>query len=275
MALIPGPIVAQPQSLGRRYGLLTAAIGPLDLPSPHGLGGGVRYEDETCGTAHPYPTNCDPEDNPAKPQDDGNAEVEARPFAVVAGMLCGALGFTEAEFRAKIERRLESGEQWAAEYALWHGETEAGLSLDIESIGTAADVDASQAYDPSHLASVVAALEGWAYGDQHYDGTAFIHAPVGVAAWGNAFGDLVIRDGNRYRTPMGSIWVFGGGYPSDEGLRITGQTTVWRSATSFTFPPDQTMDRTTNQRHLVAEREYAIGFDCFVGAAEFTPLEGS
>lgn len=274
MVMLPGTIVPQPQSLGRRYGLLTAAVGPMDMPA-HGAGGGVQYEDESCGLAHPYPLNCEPEDRPEKTFDDGNPQVEGRPFAVLASMLCGALGFTEEQFRNKIEARLENGEQRAAEYALWHGETEGspGVSLDIETIGDAPEV--GDPYDPTHLASVIAALEQFAYGDQGYSGTAFVHAPVGVAAWGNHFGELVIKDGPLYRTPMGSIWVFGGGYPAGDGLRITGQVNVWRSAASFTFPPDQTMDRTTNQRRLLSEREYAIAFDCLVGAADFNPLEVS
>jgi hypothetical protein len=57
-------------------------------------------------------------------------------------------------------------------------------------------------------------------------------------------------------------------------LHITGQVQVWRSSSEFVYPADQTMNRTTNQRLLIAEREYAIGFDCFNGRAEFDPLGG-
>jgi hypothetical protein len=271
--IVPPMRVETPQPLGRRPGLFTAAVGPLDLTSPHGQGGGVQFEETSCGTAYPYPINCDGE-HPAKPTDAGDGIGLFPSFNVIAGMVCGALGYTEAEFRAKILQRLENGEQHAAELALWTGETPDGTPLLIPNLSDAdvVDVSAEVAYDPEHLASVVSALEQWMYGEQGYNYTAFIHAPIGVAAWGNSFGELVIRDGNRFRTPAGSVWVFGGGYPADEGLRITGTTTVYRAAEPFVFPPDQTMDRVNNQRHLVAEREYAIAFECAAGSAEFNPL---
>ena len=97
---------------------------------------------------------------------------------------------------------------------------------------------------------------------------------------------LVIDDGPVKRTPYGSIWVFGGGYPGtgDGGaappvggawIFVTGQTTVWRSPDVFVYPTDQTMDRATNQRRLLAERSYAIGFECLLGRTVFDPLGSS
>lgn len=270
--ILPPMMVETPRPLGRRPGLFTAAVGPLDFTSPHGQGGGVQFEETSCGTAYPYPINCDG-DRPSKPSDGGDPTSEFPSFAVVAGMVCGALGYTEAQFRAKILQRLENGEQHAAEAALWTGEGLEGSALGIPNLtDDATDVGALVAYDPEHLVSVVSALEQWMYGENGYNYNAFIHAPIGVAAWGNAFGELVIRDGNLLRTPAGSVWVFGGGYPAGEGLRITGTTTVYRAAEPFVYPPDQTMDRLNNQRHLVAEREYAVAFECAVGSADFNPL---
>jgi len=51
---------------------------------------------------------------------------------------------------------------------------------------------------------------------------------------------------------------------------LTGQTTVWRS------PDVQVYDsfaNASNEVLLVAERAYAVSFDCFAGRAEFNPLE--
>lgn len=275
MALIPPVFVPTPTPLRRAGGLFTAAVGPLDLESPHGQGGGVQYEETSCGIAHPLPMDCPQPEDVEKPADAGDTTAEFPSFLVAAGMECGSLGYTEAQFRDKILRRLENGEQGAAEYALWTGETRTGVDLGIPNLSDDDVVDVPAGYDPSHLASVVSALETWMYHTQGYGHAAFIHAPVGVAAWANTFGELVIKDGNLLRTPAGSIWVFGGGYLPDDGLRITGTTTVYRAAEPFVFPPDQTMNRTTNQRHLLAEREYAITFDCAVGAAEFNPTEVS
>ena len=270
MAMIPAPLVQGPEPLRRRYGLLTAASGPLDLPR-NGGAGGVRYTSVNCGDAFAYPIMCADQavSTPAKTIGDGDPEIEALPFAVVATMQCGSLGYTEAEFEAKVQRRLANGEQGAAEYALWTGNAPNGTDLGITNLTDSAE-DVSVA-DDQDIVAVVSALEDYAYRDQAYGYTAYIHAPVAAAAFAAA-AFLVVDDGQLKRTPYGSIWVFGGGYPNDGGMHITGQVNVWRSAGVFTYPADQTMDRATNQRILIAEREYAIGYDCLNGRADFDPL---
>lgn len=289
MSIIPGQLIQGPEPLRRRYGLFTAASGPMDL-SPHGQGGGVRYVPVTCGEAHPYPIGCYDGlvEVPAegKPVDPDNTLVEAPPFMVVASIECGAAGYTGAEFEEKVRRRLTNGEQGAVELALWTGLDPAGNGLDIPNLAdTAETVPVLDGGDTSEIISeVVSALETYAYQTQAYGYVAYIHAPVGVAAYAAEAG-LVQRDGNLLVTPYGSVWVFGGGYPGtgDEGdpapiggayLHITGQVQVWRAPGEHVFPADQTMNRTTNQRLLIAEREYAVGFDCFNGRAEFDPLGG-
>jgi hypothetical protein len=290
VAITPGPLVAGPEPLRRRYGLLTAASGPIDLPE-HGRSGGVRYDPVTCGTAHPYGINCydgevvAPEDG--KPVDPNDATVEALPFAVIASIECGAIGYTEPEFEAKVRRRLENGEQGAVEEALWTGLGFDGEALDIDSLS--GDPVTVTPADTLEIVHVVAALEDYAYRDQGYGYVAYIHAPVAVAAHAADHG-LVVDEGNpfaggRMRTPYGSVWVFGGGYPGTgtagaappsggSYMHITGQVQVWRSADMHVYPANQTMNRITNQRLLVAEREYAVSFDCFNGRALFDPLGG-
>jgi hypothetical protein len=241
----------------------------------------------TCGAAHAYPIDCEdgsvvvPEGG--KPRDPENAEFEALPFMVLATLECGVGGYSGSELEAKVRRRLEAGEQGAAERALWTGEDFLGNPLGIVNLATGAD-DVS-VLDDDMITGVVAGLEDYAYRDQQYGYTAYIHAPVGVAAYAAEAG-LVIPDGNLKVTPYGSVWIFGGGYPGtgDGGdpppaggwnVHITGQVQVWRSSDVFTYPADQTLDRSNNQRLLVAEREYAIGFDCLNGVAEFNPLGSS
>lgn len=288
MSIIPGPLIPGPEPLRRRYGLFTAASGPVDLP-PHGRGGGVRYVPVTCGVAHPYPIECKPDGSGVQPPPEGkpvnsdNEEVPAGVFAVVASIECGSVGYTAAEFETKVRRRLANGEQGAAELALWTGLDPNGNVLGIPHLAeTATDVPQSS---DTFLDEVVGDLEDWAYRDQGYGNVAYIHAPVMVAAHA-ADHNLVVDDGPLKRTPFGSIWVFGGGYPRTGAggaappaggtfLHITGQVQVWRAPQEFVYPVDQTMDRTGNQRLLIAEREYAIGFDCMNGRALFDPLEGS
>ena len=286
MGIVPGQLTSAPEPLRRRYGLFTAASGPVDLPLPHGRGGGVRFIPVTCGVAHPYPVQCYdglvevPEDG--KPVDDPDHEFETGVFAVVASEECGSAGFTAAEFEARVRRRLDNGEQGAAELALWTGLDPDGNALGIPHL--AETTDTVTVSNPMEIQAVVAALEDWAYRVQGYGHVAYIHAPVAVAAWA-ADADLVIQDGPLKITPYGSVWIFGGGYPGtgasgalapDGGayIHVTGQVQVWRAPDPVVYPANQTMNRTTNQRLLIAEREYAISFDCMNGRALFDPLGG-
>lgn len=268
MTIIPGLIVPAPEPLRTRYGLFTAASGPLDLP-PHGEGGGVRYVPGTCGTAYAVGVTCyDDEESsaPEKPHDTDNAEVQTGVFAVLSTLNCGAPGYTWEEYQAKVQRRLESTEQAAVEAALWSGLDLDGNDLGILTLdGQAQDVDPG--YDPGLITDVVGALERYAYTEQQYGYTAYIHAPVEVAAFAAEAG-MAIRDGSRIITPLGSVWVFGA-YGSGSVI-ITGQTTVWRAPEIQVY---DAFDRTTNEVLLVAERTYAVGFDCLAGRAEFDPLE--
>lgn len=283
--IVPGPLIAAPEPVGRRYGIFSAAAGPIDLP-PHGAGGGIRYVPVTCGEAHPWPIECveGQVGDTAKQGDAGDAEVEAGPFAVYASYLCGSVGYTPREFTDKVLRRLANGEQGAVEYALWTGTSDVGAAaLGITNLQDTAT--AITPADPEDLASVISAMEFWAYHTQGYGNVAYIHAPVSMAAW---FGTnhLIRYEGGVAKTDYGTIIIFGGGYPGTGAggsappaggayMHITGQTTVWRSPEPFVYPVPQTLDKGDNQYFLLAEREYAVGFDCMNGRALFNPLGGS
>lgn len=283
--IIPGPLIAAPEPIGRRYGLLQAASGPVDLP-PHGAGGGVQFVPTTCGEAHGWPIVCvdDQVGATAKQGDPGDAPFEADPFAVYASYECGSVGYTPREFTDKVLRRLANGEQGAVEYALWTGESDVGAA----SLGIANLQDSGVAItvaDETDLAAVVSAMEFWAYHTQGYGNVAYLHAPVSMAAW---FGTnhLLRMEGGLLKTDFGTIVIFGGGYPGTGAngdappaggayMYITGQTAVWRSAEPFVYPVPQTLDKSDNQYFLLAEREYAVSFDCMAGRALFNPLGGS
>jgi hypothetical protein len=283
--IVPGRLITAPEPIGRRYGLLSAAAGPIDLP-PHGAGGGVRYVPVSCGEAHAWPIECTGEAvvSTAKQGDPGDELVEANPFAVYASYECGSVGYTPREFTDKVLRRLANGEQGAVEYSLWTGNSDVG-GVDLGISNFQDDASAITVADDSDLASVVSAMEEWAYFTMRYGNVAYIHAPVSMAAW---FGTnhLIRFENGLYKTDFGSIIVFGGGYPGTGAngeaapvggayMHITGQTTVYRSAEPFVYPVPQTLDKSTNQYFLLAEREYAVAFDCMVGRALFNPLGGS
>lgn len=285
VGMIPGPLIAGPEPVGRRYGLLSAAAGPIDLP-PHGDGGGVRYVDVACGVAHSWPIACEAGElvSERKQFDPDNPTTEAVGFTVYGALDCGSVGYSGSEFMRDTERRLVNGEQGAAERALWTGTSDvSGTPLGIPNFTD--DATPIALADEGDIAAVVSGLEEWIYTTQGYGYTAYIHAPVAVAAWAASL-YLVVKDGNLLKTPYGSIWVFGGGYPGTgaggaappaggQYIVVTGQTTVWRSADIFTSPVPQVLDRATNQYQLLSERQYAIGFDCFAGRALFNPLGGS
>lgn len=264
--LIPAPLITAPEPLRRRYGLFDAASGPLDLP-PHGEGGGVRYVPVTCGDSVAYGVTCYTSDTPApaKPLDGDNAEVDTGVFVVLSTLNCGAVGYTTAEMQTKVLRKLETSEQATVENAFWTGMDFEGNPLGILNLDDEAE-DIPTGYDPGLVTDVIGALERYAYTLQKYGYQAYIHAPVEVAAFAFEAG-LVLMDGNRKVTPMGSIWDFGA-YPAGSVI-ITGQTTVWRGDVAVT----QSFETTTNEMLLVAERAYSVAFDCFAGRAEFDPLE--
>lgn len=272
MALIPAPIVAAPEQLRKRYGLFDAAIGPLDLPA-HGDGGGVRFTPLACGGAYAYGVTCyEPGTAPEKPLDGGNEEVSTGVFAVLSTLNCSAPSYTDEEFRTQARRRLEGSEMAAVERALW-----GGLDFEAQSLGTlslsgeAEPVDPPG--DPGLITDIVGALERYAYTTQGYGGVAYLHAPIEVAAFAAEAG-LVLPETSgptgRKITPMGSVWVFGA-YPPGS-IIVTGQTTVWRSPEIQVY---NAFDRESNEVLMVAERTYAVGFECFAGEAEFNPLEVS
>lgn len=266
-SLIPAPIVPAPQPLARRYGLFTAASGPLDLPA-HGEGGGVRYVPEDCGEVVAYGVDCYTVDNPApaKPEDGVPDEVSTGVFAALATLTCNAVGYSREEQITRIRRKHEAGEQAAVERALWSGLDFEGNPLGIRSLDDEA-VDIPAGYDPGLITDVIGALERYAYTINGYGYQAYIHAPVEVAAFAHESGQ-VLKDGPRLITPMGSIWSFGA-YPGGSVI-VTGQTTVWRAPAvdvADAFNP------AGNLRLLLAERAYSVSFDCFAGRATFDPLE--
>lgn len=273
MALTPSPIVAAPESLRRRYGLFDAASGPLDLPR-YGEGSGVRYTPLACGSAYAYGVVCYGTGEgqtvaPAKPLDEGNAEVDAGVFVALSVLNCGAVGYTSAELENQVRRRLEGAEQAAVEDALWTGEDFQGNDLGILNLDEEA-VSIGGGYDDESIISVVGALERYAYTTQGYGSVAYIHAPVEVAAYAANAG-LILPESpgpnGRKLTPMGSVWVFGA-YPPGEVI-VTGQTTVWRSGIEVY----QSFENASNEMLLVAERAYSVAFDCLAGRATFDPLE--
>lgn len=261
MAIVPATTTNAPEPLGRRYGLLTAAAGPLDLLTPGGYGGGVTYDPVSCGGAHRLDSAClapDPEDRPVKDFDPADPWITAVPFVVYASLSCGSVGFPGDTAEAKVSRRLVNGEQSQVEQHL-------GALL-------ADDATAVASADPTSLASVFGALEQWLYGggagEQGYGNVGYLHLSLRYGSISDGIG-LRRDEAGRYRTKLGTVVVFGD-YPDDGQVFISGHVTTWRSVDVATSPRNQVLNRTTNQLYMLAEREWAVAWDCTAGVATYT-----
>lgn len=251
MALTPPVRIEPPMPQPLRYGLF-AAVGALLPLEGNAEGSGVIYEPNTCGIAHSWPMDC-PDDSPAdespaeKIFDSRAALVEAEPFIVYGSSQCGSVGTTTARAAERARENLENGEQFEVESAM-----AAVLADQDVPLGASADV-----------LEAVSNLEQWLYGTAAYGRVGFIHASPGVAALA-ASNELWVRDGNQYRTPYGTIWSVGGGYPEGT-IFVSGAARVWRSEVQVPDPM-QTFDRSFNQWFTVAERTYAVAVDCLVAS---------
>lgn len=248
----PYVVVDAPEPRALRYGLLLAANGPLPLPV-HALAGGVTYSPVGCGKARQYTVTCHTS-NEAKTFDARAAVVERDPTIVYAALKCPPVGTSGSDQTDLATRNLTDGEQTIAEQIL------AGLM--------SAEATPVTPPDTTSLTSVVAELEQSLHGqapDSDYGYVGYLHASPRLAAYAAA-ATLIVRDGTLLRTPLGTIWVFGGGYPDLGVIYATGQPTVWRAEQPAVASE---LDRETNQISSIAEREYAVSYDCVCLSAEF------
>jgi hypothetical protein len=190
--------------------------------------------------------------------DPNETPITREPFVIYSSLACGSAGKTSADLETKVRRRLANGEQSVAE---------AGMA-------TILATGATPLVAPGvTLTDVVGELEQWLYGtdttapaDAQYGNVGYLHASPRIAAHAMD-ADLIVPDGPLLRTRMGTIWVFGGGYPDDGTIYISGNVTVWRAPDVFVSPPQQILNLATNQYHLIAEREYAVSYDCVAASA--------
>jgi hypothetical protein len=279
-----------PVPQAERYRLLTVANGPIEVGpdgQPIRIYGGVTYEPTYCGESHDYPVVCGPEDpresRPApstKVFDPLGDFVEADPFVIYSTLLCGGAGH-------------ENMAQWMREKTLLRfaaGEA-TGVERNFARILAASSAPLLTPADSTNIVSVVATLEQWLYGVQDvlssigptegiaYNYRGYLHAPPRVAAYAAAE-HLVDQQGAYKVTPLGTVWVFGGGYSGalpgaaaavdgTDAVYITGQVTIWRDPEIQMPSMEQTFDRETNQWFGLAERAYAAAFDCGAAAAPF------
>ena len=281
------PVSQRPQPGPLRYGLFNVAPPQTLQPTPedpnlpdHAYGGGLVYDPIGCGTAINYAINCDPP--VVKTFSPNTPEVTVLPWNVYASLICGTYGYTPEYLENKVNERLFANEQEAVEFAFWTGDF--GNTPFLDDPAGAVDVGAGLTF--ANVVDAVAALEAFAYANYGYHATlharSSVHAYAAEAglAWSAVeFGGVWGTSSNdpTLRTPLGTKWVFGGGYPGTgpAGLApaagktyiwVTGNVQVWRQPT-FTPSLWETFDRNINQWNVLSERGYLATYDCFHGYA--------
>jgi hypothetical protein len=238
-----------------------------------GIASGIQFLTDHCGGAETYEQTCVL--SPEKGFVEGSDLMAAEPFWVIARKRCGSVGRTAEEMQAAVRQQLLTGEQEVVEAALWDGSGYTAMSPTLTGSGATVVTPAAPG-----AGAAIAALEEAFYDTYGYTGV--IH--VNTAAYGAAaYSGLVQRVGAQLKTPLGSVWSFGSGYgttgpadvAADAGFAwafMTGQTTVWRSDVLPLPDPRQVLDRTLNQWDVVAERVYAVTWDCPDVAAVQIPV---
>lgn len=274
VATIPPVLVEKPTPFPpRRYGLLQAAVGPLDLPT-HGRNGGMQYVTGLCYQGFGYEIECidDQDSKAASFTENGSDTVIGAPFIVYATMVCGSAGFTFEENRSLVMERLRGVEQSMVEEIF-------STSTFGQSPGlTAADGIITVTGAGDSVGNVLSELErarycGFGANVTQYGPPGYLHVAIPVL---NALKEnhLVEFDGTRWRTPMGTV-VSAGCYANNDPagvapadgvfwMYITGQTTIWATPDSQVqvAPVEGSLDRTTNQFLMMAEREYVVTYEC-------------
>lgn len=260
---LPAPAgieVTAPPVVPFRYGLLSVATFETPPARPNANAWeahGVVYAGDSCGPQGGiWPSPCAPGGGPADPPadpksiQDGLEFSQGVPFTIYESARCLAMGFPDADGKAR--RRLALHEQhwvetWADANAFTGARQLAG--------GAATPLVRAWALLEDEIADV-------------YGGLGVIHVP----RW--AYGALperrlIERDAARYRTPLDNLVAIGAGYSGNSPagaapaadqvwLYATGPVKAFRSEVFSR----ESFDQQRNTRTAVAERVYALTFDC-------------
>lgn len=272
MATFTGPVfVPNPVPIVDRYGLFAVATGPLNLPV-EARGGGVQYETGACDLPKGVQVECGPSD-PVKVIENTPTVVVGTPFIVYADLACGTVGLGPDRARTFLMERLKAGEQAVVESIF-------SDQLFGQSPGLANNADVvTVTAVTTGITDSLAVLEEAFYNAYGLPGT--IHVPHVLAARLQEGGALR-WDGRVWRTAAGSLVSIGnysGNAPNGAApgaglswLYMTGQVTIWRTPDGEVFIPpyEMSVNRSTNQVAMIAEREYVITIDCAVFATAVT-----
>lgn len=91
------------------------------------------------------------------------------------------------------------------------------------------------------------------------------------AQWASQEFGLVVKSGTRWVSPLGNIWVFGGGYVEglDDMIVATSQPYGWRDQVQLRTA----IDERANLFAAIAERSVVVGYEACIAAVTITPSE--
>ncbi|EGD56752.1 hypothetical protein [Gordonia neofelifaecis] len=230
-------------------GLYAASAGPL--PMPEHWYGGIEVLPINCASGwgtwevDPCLNNADPD-----ARKDGDRADPLAPFLplVVWGYdECSLITQTEDMVltRARQNQRLHEQQLVEQEFA-------GRLLADATDLGTVGD-----------LVEAVSVLEA-AFAAEGIAGV--IHAGAQWAA--PAVSESVASGSPIWRSPLGAVWAFGGGYVDGLGdtLVATGPTTMWTSP----MEEHATPDALANTMAAMVERSVLVAYECFSVAVTIT-----
>lgn len=273
VATIPPVLIEKPTpSMPLRYGLLQAAVGPLDLPV-HARNGGLRYVTSLCDDGFGYEIECIADQNSKTTEFSlGTTTVTGLPFIIAATVTCGAVGYTFDEQKAFVMERLRGVEQGVLESIFSTSSLGQGPGL-VTADGITTVTGAGDT-----LTDVLGELErarycGFTGNVTRYGPPGYLHVAIPVF---NRLKELhlIEFDGTRWRTAIGTVVSTGcyanndpaGAAPADGvfWLYLTGQTVIWRTSDDQVqvAPVEGSLNRTTNQMLMLAEREYVVTYEC-------------
>lgn len=279
MGDIAPPVYVQPPAPEpARFGLFSVATIVGDEPDRWKVG--LQYEPIPCDVANLASYNCDNEDEAGYPLAirDGEGLVEVEPFLVHGSYGCKTQSrpIEEAEQRARWH--LQMGEERAVERAIAAG----GFGNTPTFQGATDVTPAAGAVSVQGGFGLLESLIGSEYG-----GVGTIHAPrlLGPAI---GAGSYAWRQGQRLETLVGTYVVLGGGYDlanvgpdgnapaeGEAWLYATSRPIIRRGEVYITPDRDHFVVKAYNDVEIVAQRAYAVSWECVLGAVrvEIDPLK--
>lgn len=251
MPVAPPQVVASPVNpAARRYSIIDAANGPLQLPGNRLAG--IVYEAPWCASATARDVDCDSPG--ALVPGPGTSLVVGTEFIAEAALSCLAPGKPWEDrdgvqgFSTDLRQALEATEHVAVED---HVADALAAASNLVDLGGAADVVAA-----------VADLEDYAYAVERYGLRAMIHIPAGLWAAGADRYQWQVRNAPVWETQLRSIAVPNMALPPDT-MYVTGQMSLWRASTAWATDEAAALDRVTNEWKAFTQRDWAAAWECF------------